>query len=525
MDDEAKETSNRPVLSLVQRSLVKTVHGRSMRFVEPGAGAEAQLQTAFASGDVSAYVNELIAVCVAEPSLTAADVAALPERARARARVAVAEVLGVVDDYRRLSGTGDERLDQAMRIRNERLAERIRALNVAVNDNVVRIARDAQRTLNQLGSSAAVAGLAEALSQANRMAEQMRPAFEWVEQNRRLFANIAATQQRLVTSVARNLDVFVRPAYFGALADVRRQTELVRPHYAETVAKSLGALHDSIAPRIKEIASFTIASPVLKDVAETITAVQRAIAPDIARLVGSFSEGLRRTLADAAAAYAAWLERHWPEVYANPDHPAPVLFLIAALPMSVALPIYEAVEDLKRDDELLDGLELALQSSTLLDQVEAAVHSSGDLDPIAKRRLIVALEAVRDGHYIDAAPPLSQGLERAFFGLARDRGIIDADNKFLVKARTSKAKKVEDLFEHLGIDYGYRRYLNAWVFGDFGNPARHGMLVDEAAHRRWVLRAFAALLGWFEYCAGDEQPMRQLVAQLELSLASDSQAS
>jgi len=99
-----------------------------------------------------------------------------------------------------------------------------------------------------------------------------------------------------------------------------------------------------------------------------------------------------------------------------------VLFLIAALPMSIGLPIYEAVEELKRDDELLDGLELALQSSSLLEQVETAVQASSELDPIAKRRLIVALEAVRIGHYIDAAPPLSQGLERAFFALARERG-------------------------------------------------------------------------------------------------------
>jgi hypothetical protein len=41
-----------------------------------------------------------------------------------------------------------------------------------------------------------------------------------------------------------------------------------------------------------------------------------------------------------------------------------------------------------------------------------------------------------------------------------------------------------------------------------------------------VLRAVAALLGWFEYCAGNEQPMRQLVARLELTLGdADAQAS
>ena len=52
----------------------------------------------------------------------------------------------------------------------------------------------------------------------------------------------------------------------------------------------------------------------------------------------------------AVEAYAAWLERNWAEVYADPDHPPPAMFLIASLPMAVGLPLLRAV---KTDDEPL----------------------------------------------------------------------------------------------------------------------------------------------------------------------------
>lgn len=540
------EPDERRVINLVQRSLDKTVAGRRLRFVEPGASDENSLVEAFAAGDARRYVDELIAVCVAEPKLTSAEVAALPEPARARARVAVAEVVGVSDDYRRLKGDGDSRLHEAMRIRNERLTAELKVVGAVVNEKVLRLAHDAQRTLNQLGGSEAVAHLAktamkaqrdtlklvgpiaDAISQANRAVEQMRPALDWLEQNRRLFAEIAGVHQRLGENLARKIEPFVRPAYFGAIADMRRQAELARPCYAETIATSLAGVNAALVPRLPSIAALnrTMELPALRQINEAVEALRRTFVPDLTRLIDSLGEGLRRQIVAAARAYAAWLERHWPEVYANPDHPAPVLFLIASLPMSIGLPIYEAVEEAKRDEELLDGLERALQGPSLLAQIEAAVQTSIELDPIAKRRLVVALEAVGSGHYIDAAPDLSQGLERAFILLARRRGIVDDDNKFLIPARTARAKKVEDLFEHLELDYGYRRYLNSWVFGDFGNPARHGTLPDEAAHRRWVLRAVAALLGWIQYCAGDETPMLQLVARLEQTLGdADAQAS
>ena len=148
--------------------------------------------------------------------------------------------------------------------------------------------------------------------------------------------------------------------------------------------------------------------------------------------------------------------------------------------------------------------------------MQAAVQQSGPLDSIAKRDLVQALDHVLDQRYVDAEPPLYQGLERAFRYDARRRGVIDDDNKFLIAGeRRSRATSVEHLFEHLIDDRRYLRFLRGWVFGPLGSAARHGDL-PEAEHRRWVLRAFVAVVGWLEYCGADDGPMRALTMGLEL---------
>jgi hypothetical protein len=453
-------TEERNVIKLVRRSLEKTIAGRRVRFVEPSAGDEAGLEEVLASGDERRFVSELIAVCTEEPKVTAAEIDALPERARARARVAVAELFGVEDDYRRLRGSGDARLCQTMRLRRERLAAQLREMSAEMGGNVVRMAREAERLRAQIVGDPQIVrmareafrvqrqaqewlrgispGIVEAAAQANQIAEQMRPALDWVERNRQIIGDVADTQRRIGEGLARQIEPLLRPHYFGALTDLSHQIdELVKPRYTETIARVIADIGDSVRPRLADLVAsvnrqIDIQQPAIARISESIAAMQRALAPPIGDFMKAYGEPVRRMMAAAASAYAAWLERHWPEVYANPDHPAPVLFLIASLPMAIGLPVYEAVVKAKRDDLLLDGLERALQTSSLIDQVEHAIQSSGDLDPVAKRFLLGALEDVRDARYIDAAPPLYQGLERAFTGVARKRGLIDDKNEFQI---------------------------------------------------------------------------------------------
>lgn len=81
-----------------------------------------------------ACVDDLISSCLAEPSLSPAEVSALPPAARTRLRFAALEVVGAAGDYRRLAGSHlgrDERAYMAMRWRRERfshnLTERLRS--------------------------------------------------------------------------------------------------------------------------------------------------------------------------------------------------------------------------------------------------------------------------------------------------------------------------------------------------------------------------------------------------------------
>jgi hypothetical protein len=186
--------------------------------------------------------------------------------------------------------------------------------------------------------------------------------------------------------------------------------------------------------------------------------------------------------------------------------------------MAIGLPLLRALET--EEEPLIELLEATIDGTPLIDTVQAAVQQNVVLDATARRYLVTALEHLRRRQYVDAEPPLYQGLERGFKLVARQRGIVDGQNRFLVEARTAKARSVDDLFEHLNLSTRYLRFLRSWVFGPWGHLARHGDL-PESEHRRWVLRAFVALLGWLDYCGADERPMEALVARLELEVRED----
>lgn len=77
------------------------------------------------------------------------------------------------------------------------------------------------------------------------------------------------------------------------------------------------------------------------------------------------------------------------------------------------------------------------------------------------------------------------------------------------------ARTVEHVFAYLKLNRLYIRLLRAWVFGEMGTLARHGDLAEDE-HRRWVLRAVMALVGWLEYLGGEEDAVEKLVERLEL---------
>jgi len=217
--------------------------------------------------------------------------------------------------------------------------------------------------------------------------------------------------------------------------------------------------------------------------------------------------------------YRAWLEREWAQEKERPT-PRPLLFLLASLPALVGL---QLLRELERDDELLlTSLEEAL-SGSLVEELQEAVQREGILDSVAKQHLVQALTWVGSRRYVDAAPPLYQGLERAFKLVARQRRIVDEKNIFLIpNPHQRKATKIEDLFRYLDLDPRYERFLNTWVFGEMGTLARHGDLAEDE-HRRWVLRTVLAVVGWLEYLGGRADAVAELVARLEFEPGDDTQ--
>lgn len=431
------------------------------------------------------FVNELIAALLVEPDVDAAVVDALSERARGIARVAAAEVCGCGADYRRLAGggrTGDERLFVAMRKRYERQIERLREVSSVVRDRVARLGRDVQETVRNSGIGR--------LQQPNLQ--------EYLKNQPKSMQPIPGLEsyRRLTEGLSKKLQKAVGPSYFGAIERLSRQNssdELLGPRSGEIVKR-----FDQLSPSRRP----SSLDPINKYFSRVRRAVPRF---DLA--------ALGELIKYAGQVYAAWLERNWAQVFADPEHPPPAMFLLASLPMAVGLPL---LRQLKTDDALLlDRLEAALTDGPLIDQFQAAIQRTMELDPFAKRHLVRALESLRDRSYVDVAPPLYQGLERGFRGVAQSRGVIDDRHLFLVEARRAKARSVNDYLEHLDLPPAYLRYLNAWVFGEMGKQARHGELPDEIAYRRWVLRAVAALAGWLEYCANDVSPIAALTARLE----------
>jgi hypothetical protein len=237
---------------------------------------------------------------------------------------------------------------------------------------------------------------------------------------------------------------------------------------------------------------------------------------------------LRTSYASVYEAAVHYVDEHWAEFETeNPNHPQPVLFVIASFTVAVGMPLYEAVKIRDDDTVLLEALETVITDSDFIDEIQRAILGAPHLNPIQKRHLVTALNWLRDRQYVDAYPPFYNGLEPAIYTLARAQDVVDSNNRFV--RRKGKASKVEDVFDDAIPDMRFKRFLRAWVFGDRGNPFRHGDVSDPAECRRQSLRLAVAVIGWLELFGGwqtsdfasrlEDQAMRRLDSATTTSAA------
>jgi len=563
-EQEQPEREGRPTLRLVTRRAERRLPRLGLvRFRAPSASVEVELAPLY-DGQARVFANALIAATIEGPRVSAADVDGWSERTRAIARVAAAEVVGCLADYRRLSGsgqTGDERLLAAMRARDARIRAQLAATTAALRDNVLRV----------VDTRALLRPPIEAMLRQQRAFERQQRAFErlvrppvleqmlrWNRQLDMLRASHFSQLNKLARQMALPRSAFagVGTKQFTSLRDAFTGTDRLRAQIASfgplfagqfgqlgkefsasrglaangAIASLLRGYSDTSSTLARHIATPTyfgalrVAQSITNDIggfgrfAEQITRQMRPLyGGEFARLLDqlrepSWLDTIRRAVLAPLESYHAWIEREWAELKARKT-PPPVLFLLLSLPAIIALQLQESIE---ADDELLLGsLEDELRNGGLTAAMQATIQRS-DLDAVAKRHLVQGLTWVEKGQYVDAAPPLYQGLERAFKIVARERGVIDDTNRFIVAAHKSRARTVEDVFTYLGLDRFYIRFLNAWVFGEFGTSARHGDL-GEDDHRRWVLRAVLGVAGWLEYLGGEDDFVAELVERLELA--------
>jgi hypothetical protein len=502
-EDQATEggepESDRVVFHITTRCCERRLPGLGLtRFRALGASVEAQLDHFYAEGvDARAFANAVIAAAIVQPTVSASDVEAWSERTRAIARVATVEVLDCRVAYERLAGkgmTGDERLHEAMRERHDELQASLRASSAAL-----KAAMASNYALPKILHSNVID---MTLRRQRQMERLFRPAY---------FEQMQRTRKQL--------DQLLRPSYFGQIENLRRQLELPAAIVHGLGPSYFGALqlprlvsppaHVSAIRRLAEQAQQQLRLSGFAQASRVVEQTRQALGLD----------RVREGLGGLFERYQAWLEREWAQEKERPT-PRPLLFLLASLPALVGL---QLLRELERDDELLlTSLEKALGGS-LVEELQEAVQREDTLDSVAKQHLVQALTWVGSRRYIDAAPPLYQGLERAFKLVARRQRIVDEKNVFLIRnPHQRKATKIEDLFRYLDLDRRYERFLNTWVFGETGTLARHGDLAEDE-HRRWVLRTVLAVVGWLEYLGGQTDAVADLVARLELEPGDDTQ--
>jgi hypothetical protein len=511
-------------------------------FTAPSVAVDTQLAHYYSADepDVRAFVNELVAAVVKTPELDAAEVDSLSESARAIMRVATAEAAGCGRAYHRLAGSGlggEERLYRAMRERHEENIARVRDAVGAMHDNVVRMVERTQRTLRQAGALDFVERNRRQIENMNRLVEQTirPPVFDHIERMNRLVEQtirpsvieqlsrpdsalniFARGYASMAERLSRQLQSVLQPEYFGGLERIQRQiNEAIRPAHLDALTRATDQIRKTVRPQYLD-ALARISDQIVRAVSPAHVDQMAALGDRLRQLTTTpLFDSVRGTLLGLLEAYATLLERRYPKVFANPDKPPPFLFLVASLPLWIAVPLLDAL--VEGDDEpLLQRLEEAIDGTAVVDVVQAALQQTPSLDEYSKRHLVHALDDIRDGRYVDAAPPLYQGLERAFRETARRQGVIDPVSESLVGGDRRGRARVEEFLGHLIDDARYLRFLRSWVFGREGDAARHGGLRGDEAYRRWVLRGFVAVVGWLEYCAEDEEPMRALKAQLEL---------
>lgn len=448
--------------------------------------------------DYQRFVSALIARMVTLPELSFEDAEALPQSQRASLRIAIAEAAGVLPAYQRLSGTmlsGDERLFAVLYEEHRRIGEVFSAATRVLADSVPKLIDAIGRGIRPPRADVGELFTHRGLANSKQISELMNlPAIREIN---RAQADLVRPEISLPDLIA--------PWMADEVARVqRRLTASFKPHFEEMLRRSQETMR-----RVVQDNALNPAQKALQDLVDSpsFKAWSRQAREITAKIGSGIARGLEGSM--------HFLNENWVELQGYPaQYPPPALYVLAFLPMGVGLPLARTIRD--RDDErLISLLEPVLTNPELVDRMQAATEGASLLSPVAKQHFRTAFGWLRVGAYVNAYPPFYQALESGLREAARQGEVIDEHNRFLVETRTSKARKIEDVFPHLPLTPRYRRFLLSWIFGEVGNPFRHGDISDPEECRNQALLLAMATIGWLETFGSWEKRQFRLLLSSE----------
>jgi hypothetical protein len=391
--------------------------------------------------------------------------------------------------------------------RNAAMVNAVEALqrNAAMVNAVEALQRNAAmvNAVEALQRNAAMVNAVEALQRNPAMVN----AVEALQRNPGMVNAVQASQPRLATSPTVRVVQAIQ-AVQRNLGTVKALQAFQRQPATSPTVKAVQAVQRNLGT-VKAIQAVQHQTGTIKalqafqrqpGMIEALRAVHHI--PVTLKAVEGFQRLLRTsvvTIFEAADRYVE--EYYWVEQCTrNPAHPPPVLFIVSSFTRTVGLPLYEAVMLRSDDSILLEALERVYCEPRVVEQLQEAVHAAPHLNLIQKRHLITALRWLGKKNFVDAYPPFYNGLEPAFFAIARHLGVIDHRNRFLI--RKGKATKVDDVLSDIVEDPKFKRFLRSWIFDQRGNAFRHGDINALVDCRRQSLLLAVALTGWLELFGG-----------------------
>jgi hypothetical protein len=160
---------------------------------------------------------------------------------------------------------------------------------------------------------------------------------------------------------------------------------------------------------------------------------------------------------------------------------------------------------------LLDALEAIVAEGTYTQALITTLDkTTSRISSDQREDLVHGLEHAERGDFARALPPLMYGLEGALWSTGREHTILDEQRRLTTKPEKGPIHRIEVVVRKLPGEKSFATFVCGRLFGDIGNPVRHGEPTGN--RRRQALFAIVGVAGWMEEYTG--APAREVLGQM-----------